>query len=431
MKVWLLGVLFLSLHVFLFIVLGNKTGIIIWSDADGYYQYLPQLFYYGNITHLPYSYEMENGMMFNKYTCGTAILQSPFFFLAHIYCKLTGQQCTGYSAPYAVSIWLAAITYVYFALVLLYQILLKWFRKITAIIAVMVIYWGTNLFYYAHFNPGYSHVYSFFILTLFVYRLDKFLERPDVRNTLYAGIPLGLALLIRPTNVFYLLLFLLWNINSFAAIGNRIVWLMKNFKFLLVVLLVIFVFYIPQMMYWHEVTGKYIVYAYKYSYTDNESFIYWQHPKIGEVLLGLENGWLIYSPVFFFFIIGLVYSLYKRIAFSIPVLVSFVLITYANASWWTYSLSCSYGHRAFIEYYPLFIIPLAFLLQKTMEFKKKLALIVLSFFMLTLTYTSCRWSYFFYYEQCWEKKDGWKWISYNRAWNKAFYLVPQDKRLKW
>jgi hypothetical protein len=421
-------------------VFAVRPGIILLSDAEGYYQYLPQLFYHNNIMNMPYAVTLPNGLSFNKYTCGTAMLQSPFFYLAHIYCKIFGNTAfgnnsssnvmLGFSSTYANFIWIGAVTYTYIALVLLYHILRKWFYRITSFVAVFVVYFGTNLLYYTICLPGYSHVYSFFILVLFVYRLDKFITKRNFINALFCGIPLGIGILIRPTNIFYVLLFLLYDVYTFAAIWSRIKWIFGNLKYFLVILFSVFVVFIPQMLYWHAIVGKYFVYAYEYSAQGAEKFIYWDQPKIGEVLFGVENGWLIYSPVFFLFIIGLIYSLIKGSGQSLAILILFLLITYANASWWTYSFMCSFGHRAYIEYYPLFVIPIAYLFQQTLVFKRKFALITVSFLLLALAYTSFRWAQFFYVEQCWLKSDGWNWEKYNKAWNKAFYIIPQSRNLK-
>lgn len=426
----LFGLLFYLIHFLLYLIFKIKPSIIIWSDAEGYYQYLPQLFYHNNLKALPYAVTITEGITFNKYTCGTAILQAPFFFLAHIYCKIFAHPCNGYSIYYAIFIWIAAVTYAYIALVILYKILRKWFRKMTSFIAVLFVYCGTNLFYYTHCNPGYSHVYSFFILTFFVYRLGFFLNKTNFKNALFCAIPLGLSLLIRPTNVFYLLLFFLYEVYSVGDISKRINWIFKNLKYFIAICLIIFLIFIPQMLYWYAVSGKFFIYAYKYSALGPETFDYWKKPRIGEVIFGVENGWLIYSPFFFLFIIGLIYSLIKKKAQSLAILIIFFLILYVNASWWAYTFLCGFGYRAFIEYYPLLIIPIAYLIEKTFEYKRKFALFVIMFFMIILSFTNFRWSQFFYVEQCWLKSDGWNWISYNRAWNKAFFIIPQNRNLK-
>lgn len=378
-------------------------------------------------------------MTLNKYTCGTAILQSPFFFLAHLYCKIFGCSLVGkatanipylgYSITHATFIWIAAVTYAYLALVILYKVLRKWFGKPTSFIAVIVIYWGTNLFYYVLCCPGYSHVYSFFVLCLFVYRLDKFFIKTNFRNAAYCGIPLGLAILIRPTNIFYVLLFLLWDVYSLQALRSRFAWIVKNIKYFLLTGFMVFIVFIPQVLYWHAVAGKYFVYAYIYSANGEERFIYWKSPKIAEVLFSVESGWLIYSPVFFFFIIGLIYAFFKKSAQWPGVLILLLLILYANASWWAYTFSCSFGHRAFIEYYPLLIIPIAFLFQKILDRKRKFMLYSVGFLIVIFSFVNFRMSYLYYHDPCWVRPR-WTWESYNKLLNKVFYIIPQSRHLK-
>jgi len=429
-QVIILGVVFFAFNYYLFTAFHIKSGYIIWSDAEGYYQYLPQLFFNNNITHLPYAISLDNGMTINSFTYGTALLESPFFVLAHIYNKVFGFIDDGCTSVYGMSLWIAASTYVFIGLLLLYRILRKWFDKWPSFIAVLAVYYATNLFYYTVVEPGYSHAYSFFILTLFIYTFDKFLKNPNTANTIYCGIPIGIGCLIRPTNVFYVLLFLIYDVHSFHALKERMVWIIKNIHYFLLIALVVFVIFIPQMLYWHAVTGKYLAFSYNYPHGGwSISFKYWNNPKIGYVLFGMESGWLIYSPVFFLFLTGLIWSLIKRSYNAIAIAVLFILIVYANGSWWCYTFSCSFGHRAFIEYYPLFIIPITFLLQKTFKIKMKFALYFITFLLIIFSFTNIRMSHLYYREQCWVRPD-WTWNSFKNALNKAYYRIPQNRNLK-
>ncbi len=142
------------------------------------------------------------------------------------------------------------------------------------------------------------------------------------------------------------------------------------------------------MLYWHSIVGKYFVYTYGYTPEVSEKFIYWNKPKVGCVLFGVINGWLIYSPFFFLFIVGLIWLLIKRFDSAFGILLCFMFIVYANASWWSYTFSCSFGYRAFIEYYPLFSIPIAFLFSKIFNKKHKVfvkGLIVFLLFLFSFT----------------------------------------------
>lgn len=272
-------------------------------------------------------------------------------------------------------------------------------------------------------------MFSFFVLTFFVYNLDKFLRRSSLANALACGIPFAIALLIRPTNAFYLFLFILYDVYTFKSLKERIIWLLKNTQYLLFIALIVLIVFIPQMLYWHATVGKYFVYSYTFSYGGTESFIYWNSPKIGYVLFGVESGWLVYTPFFFIFFIGLLWALIKRKINAPAILILFILILYANASWWCYTFSCSYGHRAFIEYYPVFLIPVAFCFQQVYILRKKVVSGILIFLLALFLMANIRFTKFYFEDGCWIR-PGWTWVNYNRALNKAFYIIPQSRNLK-
>lgn len=423
------GILFFAFNYYLSRVFGLNPDLIIWSDTEGYYQYLPSLFIKNDLIHMGYAIPLDNGMMFNKYTCGVAILEMPFFLVTHLFVKIFGDTASGYTSVYGMSIWFAACTYAYLGLVLLFRFLRNWFNKLPSLLAVLAIYFASNLFYYTAISPGYSHVYSFFVLAWFLISLDKFLKKPAFINTLFCGISIGLALLIRPTNGFYLLLFCLYKVNSFSSLKARWKWIFNKWKYFLLMLLIVFIVFLPQIFYWHAVTGKYFTYSYGYSAEGSESFIYWKSPKMGYVLFGVESGWLIYSPLFFFFLGGLLWTLAKKSHHSIAILILFLLITYANASWWCFTFSCGFGHRAFIEYYPLFTIPIAFIFQKVFASRKKALIRVLGVSLVVFSMLNLRMSYFYLQDQCWEWPN-WKWQNYKKAVEKTFFLIPKSENLR-
>ncbi|HEU4719696.1 MAG TPA: hypothetical protein VFU15_17750, partial [Bacteroidia bacterium] len=61
------------------------------------------------------------------------------------------------------------------------------------------------------------------------------------------------------------------------------------------------------------------------------------------------------------------YLLLKRRLHSWAILSTFAAILYLCASWWAYRFDCAFGYRSFVEYYPLFIIPVAALIEKLLK----------------------------------------------------------------
>ena len=98
---------------------------IIESDGKGYYAYLPAIFIYQDLNfgffesietgkyydeNLYYDYRSSaNGKVIDKYYCGTALLESPFFLVAHLSSYLLDYELDGYSKLYPISINISAI----------------------------------------------------------------------------------------------------------------------------------------------------------------------------------------------------------------------------------------------------------------------------------------------------------------------------------
>lgn len=117
----------------------------------------------------------------------------------------------------------------YIALYVLYVMLSKKTSWVIALISVIAIYLGTNLFYYTVVESGMSHAYSFFCFVMFVYFTDKYYIQKSLKNTLALGLFLGIATLIRPTNILLTILFLFYETYTIEDVKKRIVFHFKHY----------------------------------------------------------------------------------------------------------------------------------------------------------------------------------------------------------
>ena len=239
---------------------------------------------------------------------------------------------------------------------------------------------GTNLYYYTFFQPAMSHVYSFGLASLLVYFGDDFFRQKQLR---FSRIPLlaallGLMVLIRPTNVVYAFYFLLLAVfkNKLGVLFTResIKWLLMGFG--IVVLL-----WLPQVYYWYYISGNYFIWSYL-----NESFIYWKDPKIVKVLFGAWNGWILYSPIVLLPLGRLIYGALKNKHGELAVLLTLMLATYLFASWWAWWFGGAFGHRCYVDFLPLLVLPLAQILAQSRSKWIYLLLLFLMYYNLGLTY---------------------------------------------
>ena len=221
-------------------------------------------------------------------------------------------------------------------------------------------------------------------------------------------LPLALAVLVRPTNIvagFYLLLY---GLSSFRDLGQRLVMLVGRWYLLLFMAFVAFLVFIPQMAYWHKVTGQWLV----YSYTDSR-FTNLLTPQFRTVLIGPRNGWYLYTPLMLLATGGLLYLAFIRKLSAPAILLTMVLIIYINASWCVPTFSSAAGYRALVEWIPFMAIPLAFVIEHARE-RKGWKWALYSVLVLFVVY-NILFSY---------KFDHYIWWNTEWQWSNIIHLIP-------
>lgn len=118
---------------------------------------------------------LPDGRAENHYSPGVAILLLPYFFLAHVLSIVVAMFNTpvslhGYSDVYQIITGLGAVIYVVAGLWLLEQVLCRYSKDgLMSRIAVISIFFATQLLYYGAYDVINSHFASFFLVSLFLY----------------------------------------------------------------------------------------------------------------------------------------------------------------------------------------------------------------------------------------------------------------------
>jgi hypothetical protein len=95
-----------------------------------------------------------------------------------------------------------------------------------------------------------------------------------------------------------------------------------------------------------------------YSYGD-EGFFF-TNPQIINGLFSYRKGWLIYTPLMIFALLGILTLARRKFQqFFIPVLIFTVANIYVVYSWWCWWYGGSFGSRPMIDSYPLMAVALA------------------------------------------------------------------------
>lgn len=403
----------------------------IWSDAAAYFVYLPATFIYNydgskmpeNISTMTGDgFSIENDKIVTKVAMGVAILQAPFYAISYIISDIFNINDNGFGKVYIYGLGIGAAFYFTLGLLFLYLFLKRRYPKSVSFITLLLIIFGTNLYYYTYEKFLYSHLYSFFIFSTSLYIIDKLINT-NFKKAIYIalfGIILSLAFLVRYTNPIFIVLMLLFlDIDSWQALKQRLKSIF-NFKFISITAISFIIILIPQMFYWNYLTGNFLYYSY-----GNEGFN-WLEPKFLEFFFSPNNGAFIYTPLYIIILIYAIIMSIKQEKNGLLIFCIFVIASYIFASWWSWSYGCSLGKRPFVELTPIFGICIASLVDKIIQFKKPIISIIISLILLFSTLFS--FSLNLHYAGCSFVSDTWDWNEYKLIINRSrFPLIRFHK----
>ena len=345
----------------------QKTcGDPIRSDGLGYYSYLPAIFKYHDLSFsflgadssIAGVYVNSSGHVINKYPIGTAILQSPFYFVADIICNLLPDYPTdGFSSPYQYAIIASTSFYFIVGLYILIKILKKYFSVKIVLLTTICMVWGTNLFHYATFDASFSHIYSFFSITVFIFLTDLIENKNSCLwfHHLALGILAGIIGAIRNPNIVILCYYIFYNVTSFQSFKKRLKKILMPTR-LLFNLAGLLAGGGLQCVYWYTATGQFLV----RSYDTTETFS-WLFPHVIAVLSSVSKGMIFYSPILALALLGMI-LLRKYHLSSLSIILTVMLHFYITSCWDQWQYGGSFGQRPFVDFYGLYALLLGCML---------------------------------------------------------------------
>lgn len=357
-------------------------NVLTW-DAFGYYLYLPAAFIYKDVKEMDWvpeivdkyqttdhTYQLSdlpNGNKVMKYLLGTSILYCPFFIIGHSAAVILDYPADGFSTPYQIAIFCAAIFYALIGLFLIRWVLLKCFSDIVTALTLILIALATNYPQYVSVDSGQSHGYIFALYAAVLALTIKWHKQPSFVSAFSIGLIIGLAIISRPTEIVMIFIPLLFNVHSSRLRFEKFVFLKNNPLHILSVITGGFVGIFPQLLYWKGITGDWLYdVGSKWSFFDP----HWQ------VLLGWEKGWFIYTPLAIFMVTGIFYL--RKNPFYWPVLIYFILNTWIIISWSDWRYGASYSTRALVQSYAVMAIPLSVVVSKTLLSRLRYLVLVIA-----------------------------------------------------
>lgn len=340
----------------------------VWDVAQ-YYSYLPATFIYDydltfNEYYLKYFNEAPLGGKMPKTTYGMSLLYSPFFALGYKIGINQKSPLTGFSEPFSTCIHFGSVFYGLLGLLFLRNFLVKFYSEKVTTLTLAVVFFGTTLFCYILTFSEMTHGYLFMLFSALLLATYHWYQKPTYLKSTLVGLIIGISCLIRPTEILVSLIFIFWMINSFSGIKNRFTFLLKSYKHLLLMALMVVLLWIPQFLFWKLKTGSYFYFSYP-----GEQF-FWNDPQIINILFSYRKGWFVYTPLALLGFFGL-FFMRGEVRRNLPVMITFFLITiYVLSCWWDWNYGGSFGARQFAQYHAFLAIPMASLTQYVFEIKK-------------------------------------------------------------
>ena len=349
-------------------------------DVTGYYYYLPALFIYKDIKQVHFKDQIiqqyrptndfqqaflhPSGNYVMKYSLGQAVLYSPFFLIAHAWASLSdAHPADGFSFPYQFMLAFGGLLVAFLGLLVLRRVLLRFFSDMATTITLILLVFGTNYLEYGSITGSMTHNYLFTLYALLLAVTIRFYEKPSYLKAVGIGLVVGLAALVRPTEIISALIPLLWSFHLPLKNGLAEKWqfIKDKFRYLVIAVVVCGLVGSLQLIYWKYVSGDWFVYSYQ------EEGFSWLRPHIWNCLFSYRAGWLMYAPIMIFSLIGFS-QLSKQHRTLFPGLLAFsLLFMYIAFAWDIWWYGGSLGQRAMVQAYPILAFPLTAFVEASLK----------------------------------------------------------------
>jgi len=349
---------------------GNR-GVIKW-DVITYYSYLPAAVIHGDVKmdfldegrivndNKFWPIQLDNGNRLIVTSMGLSYMYAPFFLMAHVLAPVLGQEADGFSNIYQFMLVISGLFYSFMGLILLARFLRKHFDPAITALTVLAIGLGTNLYFYSTTEAAMPHGHNFFLITVFISLVVNWYNKPDWKRSALLGFLFGLIVLVRPTNVLLFFFLLLYGVESWKSLGERLMFYISRWYLVLLMIGFFLLPWIPQFLYWKLITGHYMY----FTYGEKGATFFFGQPHILYSLFHIRKGWLIYTPIMIFALAGLPLLYREYRGWFFPLIIYVPLMIYVQSSWWCWWFGGGWGLRAYISMYPLLAFPMAVLIKR-------------------------------------------------------------------
>ena len=359
----------------------NYNNPPIRSDGFGYYLYLPAIFIYHDVRFRFIPKAIHSGALksyptktfswagltkngsgyLNKYPCGTALMQLPFFLPALWMADFIYGHPNGFESVFQYANVISAMFFLCFGSAILFLICAEDGYEWLSLGLVAFSIFGTNALHYGSYDGSFSHIYCFFLSCVSAYLVfNKRNKLPVARYYGLLGAVIGLAVIVRPTNALWIPLALISAPNNLRDIVRSTVAFSLG----------LFIALLPQLLLWFITTGGVIVYSY-----GSERFNFLS-PHLMSYLFSVQKGVFFWHPAYLVLTFGTLVAAFRGRRGALVLFVIVFISHYVNSSWHGWSFGGSFGARPAVDTLAFLVVGSGLALKKCRKSPKLFALAV-------------------------------------------------------
>jgi hypothetical protein len=324
----------------------------------------------------------DEGQDMYLFLMGSALFYSPWFGIAHLHAHVSDLPANGFSEPYQFWLVIGALLYTLLGLWYFRRILLHFLPDKISAAVLFIIVVGSNYAHHLSLKNLETVNILFFLLALLIWHTIRWEEEKKFKNMMICGIAVSLMALVKPSEIVAGLIPLFWSVNSKSAFVERLNTFLAYRRQILLSIGIALLLLLPQMLYWHHMTGSFVFDSYKNPGVGLDL----TSPHILNVLFSFRKGWLIYTPIMIFAIVGLVFFFKQKRKESAALLLYFLITFYIIASWTEWWYGAGFSNRPLVTTYVILGIGIGFfinyILQKSIAVKLIFAFLISSFILL-------------------------------------------------
>lgn len=317
--------------------------------------------------HLLPSMYTKTGYVANHFSVGPAILWAPVLVSVHGMVLLAQHlgvhvAANGYSHPYLLSMAVTTASYGFLSLFLAFRLSRKYFHERWALLATLGIWFASSLPIYMYFNPSWSHAFSAFSVSLFLWYWERTRERRTMGQWSILGLLAGLMGNVYYPNAIVLIFPALEVLQSLRSTRRSSVLfpdLVRKLALNCGVFLAVFAAsLLPTFITRQIIYGNPLETGYPPLSTWN-----WTSPVLLKVLFSSDHGMFSWTPVLILATAGIFFLIKRDALLGLGSLFTFLAFYYFIASYSDWDGLSGFGNRFFVSLTPIFILGLAALLS--------------------------------------------------------------------